>query len=60
MPSNDGLVYAKSPVMAIVLPLVNLSADATVAAPKLIEVLVTDVTLPLLSTANTGICVEEP
>ena len=42
------------------LEVVNLSACATVAVLKLMPVLVTEVILPLASTANTGTVVEDP
>ena len=50
----------RSPVIAMFLAFVNLSAWETVAELKLILVLVTEVTLPLESTANTGTWVEDP
>ena len=50
----------KSPVMIMFLAMVNLSALATVAPAKLIPVLVTEVILPLASTANTGTVVADP
>ena len=46
--------------MIMFLAMVNLSALATVAPAKLIPVLVTEVILPLASTANTGTVVADP
>ena len=47
-------------VVAVDVTVLILSACDTVAVLKLIPVLVTDVTLPLASTANTGTVVADP